>query len=179
MNTRIIKLPNELIFKITDFLDPFDIINLYYIYNIPYDLENDRTKLKTQVKIFSQNNHELIQIIYNIINCIKFIDYSILSILRDIEYLSKKMHQMKITNSTNLFSHNIIYIRIGTPCFNELKLDKVPYIIKSGNPILYGNSHIINIYYPNIWLLQKYLSKFLKYKLKKNYHNLIIMSKSI
>lgn len=160
------KLPIELIHKITNFLDPFDRINLLYVLKLQSKLEEkNASALNTQIKNFSQNNYELIGIIYYIIQKVQFINYKIINILRDILYLTNKISQSSEILELSL---NTIYIRTGTP-----------YIIKYGNPILYKDSHIINIYYPKISILQKYISTFLHYKLKYKDKNLIIMTKKI
>lgn len=161
------KLPIELIHKITNFLDPFDKINLLYVFKLQYKLEKEKnaTALNIQIKNFSQNNYEFVEIIYNIIQKVQFIDYKIISILRDVLYLTNKISQsFKFLE----LSKNTIYIRSGSP-----------YIIKYGNPILYRDSHIINIYYPKILILQKYISTFLHYKLKTKDKNLITMTKKL
>ena len=160
------KLPIELIHKITNFLDPFDRINLFYVLKLRSKLEEkNASALNTQIKNFSQNNYELIEIIYYIIQKVQFVNYKIINILRDILYLTDKISQ---SSEILELSSNTIYIRTGTP-----------YIIKYGNPILYKDSHIINIYYPKISILQKYISTFLHYKLKLKDKNLIIMTKKI
>ena len=131
------KLPIELIHIIINFLDPFDIINLLYVLKSRTKLEEkNASALNTQIKNFSQNNYELIEIIYYIIQKVQFINYKIINILRDILYLTDKISQSSEILELSL---NTIYIRTGTP-----------YIIKYGNPILYKDSHIINIYYPKI-----------------------------
>lgn len=160
------KLPIELIHKITNFLDPFDRINLFYVLKLRSKLEEkNASALNTQIKNFSQNNYALIEIIYYIIQKVQFVNYKIINILRDILYLNDKISQSSEILELSL---NTIYIRTGTP-----------YIIKYGNPILYKDSHIINIYYPKISILQKYISTFLHYKLKLKDKNLIIMTKKI
>lgn len=160
------KLPIELIHIIINFLDPFDIINLLYVLKSRTKLEEkNASALNTQIKNFSQNNYELIEIIYYIIQKVQFINYKIINILRDILYLTDKISQSSEILELSL---NTIYIRTGTP-----------YIIKYGNPILYKDSHIINIYYPKISILQNYISTFLHYKLKLKDKNLIIMTKKI
>ena len=160
------KLPIELIHKITNFLDPFDRINLFYVLKLRSKLEEkNASALNTQIKNFSQNNYELIEIIYYIIQKVQFVNYKIINILRDILYLTDKISQSSEILELSL---NTIYIRTGTP-----------YIIKYGNPILYKDSHIINIYYPKISILQNYISTFLHYKLKHKDKNLIIMTKKI
>ena len=160
------KLPIELIHKITNFLDPFDRINLFYVLKLRSKLEEkNASALNTQIKNFSQNNYELIEIIYYIIQKVQFVNYKIINILRDILYLTDKISQSSEILELSL---NTIYIRTGTP-----------YIIKYGNPILYKDSHIINIYYPKISILQNYISTFLHYKLKYKDKNLIIMTKKI
>lgn len=160
------KLPIELIHKITNFLDPFDKINLLYVLKLQSKLEDkNASALNTQIKNFSQNNYELIEIIYYIIQKVQFVNYKIINILRDILYLTDKISQSSEILELSL---NTIYIRTGTP-----------YIIKYGNPILYKDSHIINIYYPKISILQNYISTFLHYKLKYKDKNLIIMTKKI
>lgn len=160
------KLPVELIHKIINFLDSFDRINLLYVLKLKLKLkEKDATALNIQIKNFAQNNYELIEIIYYIIQKVQFISYTIINILRDILYITNKISQ---SSEILELSSNIIYIRTGTP-----------YIIKYGNPILYKDSHIINISYPKISILQKYISTFLHYKLKHKDKNLIIMTKKI
>lgn len=160
------KLPVELIYKITNFLEPFDRINLLYVLKLHSKSEEKNTSaLNTQIKNFAQNNYELVEIIYYIIQKVQFINYTIINILRDILYLTDKISQ---SSEILELSSNTIYIRTGTP-----------YIIKYGNPILYKDSHIINIYYPKIYILQKYISTFLHYKLKHKDKNLIIMTKKI
>ena len=160
------KLPLELIYTIINFLDPFDIINLIYAYKLKFTLildEKYASSLNCEIKNFAQNNYEFVEIIYNIIQKVQFIDYTIIRILRDILYITNKIS--KYSKILGL-SKTTICIKTGSP-----------YIIKYGNPILYKDSHIINIYYPNIHILQKYISTFLHYKLKNKDKNLIIMIK--
>lgn len=130
------KLPIELIYKISNFLDPFDIINLAYVYKL--NLKNN--DLNTQIKHFAENNYELVEILF--IHQVGFIDYKIISILRDVIYLYKKLHKYNLSKS-------LIYIRQGNP-----------YITRYGNQIIYQDFGIINIYYPKVLILQKYISTF-------------------
>lgn len=161
------KLPGELIHKITYFLDPFDRINLLYVFQLQYklDKEENATSLNVKIKNFSQNNYELVEILYNIIQKVQFIDYTIINIIRDVLYVTNKIAEsFKFLE----LSKNIIYIRQGSP-----------YISKDRNPILYKDCHIINIYYPQILILQKYISTFLHYKFTNNHKNIITMTKKI
>lgn len=156
----IISLPLELIYNIMDFLSPFDILNFSKALNIkPYKRYYD--EIQDEIEYFCSGNRSFIRIIQCIIDDKCMVDYDILMILDSIVYIIKKSSKyMDILG----FSNYVFNIQVGDP-----------YISKHAIPVIYTDTQIINIRYPDTNILTEYLEKYLNftsdcpnvYKIKK------------
>ena len=148
-------LPVEILYQIMDWLDPFDVVNFCNVFCLQ---KNKNYKLTIDDKLyqFCEGNKTFINIIYRIITEKKRVDFDIFHILKDILYIIKKS------------SKYMDILGFNTYVFN---LNKGPiYISKYTLPIIYIDTQIINIHYPNIELLQNYLETYMNFNNENNNH---------
>jgi len=144
----IILLPNELKYNIMDWLGPFDILNFSKVvfldpYRKYYDLIDD------EIIKYCNGNTYLKNIIKNIIKDDGCVKYDLLNIFKDIVYIIRKS------------SKYMDILGFNTYIFNLYKGSV--FISKYSIPIIYSDTQIINIYYPDIELLQYYLEKYMNF----------------
>lgn len=156
MTLNLRQVPVEIIYEITNWLDPFDAINLSYVLG-GLKLVNNVT-LKTYVKNFCRNI-SFEKIVNAIIRDHGFINYDILDIFSKIIY---------IVNRSSKYMDILGY---NTYIFN-IKCGK-PFIATHTIPIIYNDKQIINIYFPNIDRLEYYLQKYMNfYKNGNNFYKI-------
>jgi len=153
-------LPNDVIYEILKWLNPFDTINVCNIFNIKVPKKFSIEKDLFIEKISGDN--ELYKIIlHSIIDKKYVINYDIINFFKDICYIIKRTSKyMDILG----FYMYIFHIKQGPY-----------YIIKNGLPIIHKDTQIINISYPDIKLLKKYINEFLDFKqdsLNKNIYKI-------
>jgi hypothetical protein len=144
------ELPREIIYEIMDWLDPFDILNMCYIFKMnptrKYYLCKDN-----QINRVCNGDKYFIKVMNNIIDKIQFIDYNIISILDGIIYIVRKT------------SKYMDILGFNTYVFNINKGSN--FISKYAMPIIYRDTQIINIYYQDVDLLKYYLENFMNFKI--------------
>jgi hypothetical protein len=144
--------PVELVYEVMKWLTPFDILNLSYILNVKYTRSfND--ELRKYIKAFC-NNNAFETIVTHIIRDNKFVNYDILRIFSNIvEIITKSSKYMDILGY-NTYIFNIKY--------------GLPYISTHTIPIIYMDTQIINIQFPDIDTLEFYLEKYMNFYKNKN-----------
>jgi hypothetical protein len=162
-----LELPREIIYEIMDWLDPFDILNICYICKINPNRKYYLYKDKQISRVCNGDNY-FINVIDNIIDKIKFIDYNIISILDSIICIIKKT------------SKYMDILGFNTYVFNIHKGSN--FISRHAIPIIYKDTQIINIYYQDIDVLKYYLENFMNFKIDvkiKKYNMKFIMTYEI
>jgi hypothetical protein len=149
--------PVEILYQIMDWLDPFDIINFCHVFSLK---PSKRYYLSIHDKIydFCDGNNTFSNIVNRIISDKGFVDYDIFNILGDILHIIKRS------------SKYMDILGFNTYVFN---LKRGPrYISKYTFPIIYIDTQIINIHYPNINILQEYLETYMNFNSdEKNKHS--------
>jgi hypothetical protein len=154
------RLPLELIYYTMEWMEPFDILNLSYVLKIKCNRLFYTSCLKPYIKKFCNN-----KTFETIVNCIlrdtRFVDYDILYIFG------------KIIDIINKSSKYMDVLGYNTYIFN-LTTGK-PFISIHTVPIIYMDTQIINIHFPDVEKLEGYLQKYMNfsknsknsYKIKK------------
>lgn len=141
-------LPLELKYEIMDWLEAFDILNFSKAFNIEL-CQKYTNKINYQLITYCNGNEYLKNIIGNIIKNEGFINYDLLNIFSDIVYIIRKS------------SKYMDILGFNTYIFNLYK--GTTFISKYSIPIIYSDTQIINIYYPDVELLQYYLEKYMNF----------------
>lgn len=146
-------LPIELIYSIMDFLTPFDILNFSNAFMIK-PCKKYYDEIGEHIELYCCGNRSFMRIIKNIIRDKHMIDYDIFNILESIVYIIKKSSKyMDILG----FSNYIFNIKHGSA-----------FISKHSIPIIYTDTQIINIQYPDIDILTEYLENYFNFKSDSN-----------
>ena len=149
------KLPPDIIYEVTKFLDPPDILNLLYVFRMQ-PKESFYTDIDVWITNLSRGNTSFIKTIKRIVRDKMFIDYDIIKILGEIFYIIKQSSKYMDILGFNAYIFNI---KKGSP-----------YISKYTVPIIYADTQIINIYFPNVNTLQEYLETYMNFKNDYNHH---------
>lgn len=144
------RLPYEIIYEIMNWLDPFDILNVCYVFKMRPN-KKYYLYINDEIDKYCSSDKYFIRIINDVINKMEMIDYNIISILDSIVYiLNKSSKYMDILG----FDTYVFNIRKGSS-----------FISKHSMPIIYKNTQIINIYYQDVDLLKYYLENFMNFKI--------------
>jgi hypothetical protein len=153
MNKVVNAFPIELVYEIMKWQNPFDALNLSYVLNVKHT-RSFRDNLRAYIKIFC-NNNAFETIVTHIIRDNRFVDYDILRIFRNIvDIINRSSKYMDILG----YNTYIFNIKSG-----------LPYISTHTIPIIYMDTQIINIQFPDTDTLEFYLEKYMNfYKNKTN-----------
>ena len=150
-------LPTDIVYEILKWLNPFDTINTCNVFNIqiPRNVLNETDAF---IEKLSDGNELYKSILHSIIKKKYVINYDILKVLKDVCYIIKRTRKyMDILG----FYMYVFKIKQGSY-----------YIIKTGIPIIHNDTQIINIIYPDVTLLKKYIHEFFNFKQHSENHSI-------
>lgn len=129
-------------------VDPFNTVNFCNVFNLKPNQKYNNL-IKDKIYEFCDGNKTFINIIHRIIHEKNIVDFGIFNILKDIVFIIKKTSKYMDILGFNTYIFNL---KDG-PC----------YISKYALPVIYIDTQIINIHYPNIKLLQNYLENYMNF----------------
>jgi len=144
----VVYLPLELKYEIMNWLQAFDILNFSKALNIKL-CKKYKQIINDEIIRYCNGNEYLKNIITNIIKNEGFINYDLLNVFDDIVYIIRKS------------SKYMDILGFNTYIFNLYK--GTMFTSKHSIPIIYSDTQVINIYYPDIELLHYYLEKYMNF----------------
>lgn len=153
----IMNLPTEIKYEILKWLNPLDTINTCNVFNIMMP-KNGLNEIDDFIEKLSDGNELYKSILHSVINKKNVINYDILKVLKDVCYIIKRTRKYM-----DLLGFDIYIFQIKQGSY---------YIIKEGIPIIHNDTQIINIIYPDIKLLKKYIHEFLNFKQGNENHSI-------